>query len=128
VILDSSVILAVVRREPGFESVIEKLEHAAGAGIGAPTLAEAGIVLASRLRLEPRGVLERFLSDFDVQTIPFGEDHWREAVRAFQRFGKGRHPAGLNFGDCMTYAVARLAGQPLLYTGEDFAATDLVAA
>jgi len=57
--------------------------------------------------------------------VSFGEDHWREAARAFRRFGKGRHPAALNFGDCLTYAVARLAGAPLLCVGEDFPQTDL---
>jgi ribonuclease VapC len=128
VILDSSVILAIIRREPGYETLLEKLERAAGTGIGTPTLTEAGIVLASRMNLEPRGVLERFLADFDIATVPFGEDHWREAVHAFRRFGKGRHAAGLNFGDCLTYAVARLARQPLLFTGRDFAGTDIEAA
>lgn len=60
--------------------------------------------------------------------MPFGEAHWREAVEAYRRFGKGRHPAGLNFGDCLTYATAKLAGEPLLFVGEDFPATDLEAA
>ena len=127
-ILDSSVILAIVLREPGFDELIGKLERATGTGIGTPTLTEAGVVIAARLGLEPRAVLERFLSDFDVTPIPFGDDHWREAVSAFQRFGKGRHAAGLNFGDCLTYAVARLSGQALLFTGDDFARTDLESA
>ena len=124
-ILDSSVIVAIVRREPGFEELVRKLEHAAGVGIGTPTLTEAGVVIDAKLGLESRAVLERFLSDFDVTPVPFGEDHWREAIGAFRRFGKGRHAAGLNFGDCLTYAVARLAGQPLLFVGDDFNGTDL---
>ena len=57
--------------------------------------------------------------------IPFTEEHYDAAVDAFERFGKGRHPAALNFGDCLTYAVARLSGLRLLYIGEDFARTDL---
>jgi ribonuclease VapC len=57
--------------------------------------------------------------------VPFGEDHWGAAVDAFLCYGKGRHPAGLNVGDCLTYAVARLAGEPLLCLGDDFARTDL---
>jgi ribonuclease VapC len=61
-----------------------------------------------------------------VQEIPFGEIHWREAVEAFRRFGRGRHPAALNFGDCLTFATAQLTGQALLFTGGDFGQTDLV--
>jgi ribonuclease VapC len=60
--------------------------------------------------------------------VPFGEGHWPVAVDAFIRFGKGRHPASLNFGDCLTYAVARLADQPLICVGDDFAKTDLTTA
>jgi len=57
--------------------------------------------------------------------IEFGEHHWSVALGAFSRFGKGRHPAALNFGDCMTYAIAEVARRPLLCVGEDFAQTDL---
>jgi ribonuclease VapC len=57
--------------------------------------------------------------------VAFGEPHWRAALEAFRRFGKGRHPAGLNFGDCLSYAVARVAGHPLLFVGNDFSCTDI---
>lgn len=57
--------------------------------------------------------------------IPFTDEHWPIAIDAYARFGKGRHAAGLNFGDCLTYAAARLANQPLIYVGENFAKTDL---
>ncbi len=67
------------------------------------------------------------LDELGIQEIPFGELHWREAVDAYRRFGKGRHPAALNFGDCMTYAVASLTGEPLLFVGNDFGHTDLEA-
>jgi ribonuclease VapC len=70
-------------------------------------------------------LLERFLDDWEVQVIPFGESHWRAAMEAFTRYGKGRHPAGLNYGDCMTYASARVAEMPLLFIGNDFAKTDI---
>jgi ribonuclease VapC len=63
-----------------------------------------------------------------LSIIPFSEEHWRAAVDPYTRFGKGRHAAGLNFGDCLTYAVARLAGQPLLFVGDDFSKTDLSSA
>ncbi len=124
-ILDASVIVAIVRREEGYRDLLARLEAADGLGIGAPTLAEAGIVLAARLKIDARTVLDRFLSDFGVAVVPFGEDHWREAMAAWSRFGKGRHRAALNFGDCLCYATARLSGRPLLCTGDDFRRTDL---
>jgi ribonuclease VapC len=74
---------------------------------------------------DPRPQLSRFLREMEVEVIPFTAEHYEVAVDAFERFGKGRHPAALNFGDCLTYAVARLSGLPLLFTGEDFARTDL---
>ena len=64
----------------------------------------------------------------NAQVVPFTEEHFDAAVEAFQRFGRGRHPAGLNFGDCMSYAVATVAGLPLLFTGQDFARTDITTA
>ena len=68
------------------------------------------------------------LDEVGIEQIPFGDHHWREAVDAFLRFGRGRHKARLNFGDCLTYAVARLANEPLLFVGEDFTQTDLALA
>lgn len=124
-ILDTSAILAIVRREPGFEELVGKLEGASAIGIGTPTLVETGIVLGARFPFDPSAILERFLVDFEVAAIPFGDDHWREAVDAYRRFGRTRHAANLNFGDCMTYAVARLSGEPLLFVGDDFSKTDL---
>ncbi|HKR49906.1 MAG TPA: type II toxin-antitoxin system VapC family toxin [Pseudonocardiaceae bacterium] len=72
-----------------------------------------------------RSLLARLLDEADVETIPYTAAHWPVAVDAFARYGKGRHPAALNFGDCLTYATCRLAGRPLLCTGEDFPQTDL---
>jgi ribonuclease VapC len=95
---------------------------------GANVLDSTGIVLAARLRTDSRGFLERFLRRFEIQVLPFEGPDWQEAVFAWQRFGKGRHPAALNFGDCLTYAVARLSGRPLLFVGDDFSKTDLRAA
>jgi ribonuclease VapC len=123
-ILDTSAVVAIFIKEPGFEALVQKL--AAGAsGIGTPTLAETGVVLAARLRADPRPLLMRFVQEFGVALVPFGEVHWREAVEAYQRFGKGRHAASLNFGDCLSYATALLARRPLLCVGDDFRRTDL---
>lgn len=123
--LDSSALLAIVFREPGYERVVERLGSAPAAAAGTPTLAETAIVLSARLGPAADGLLERMLDEFDIQEVPFGEIHWREAADAYRRFGKGSHPAALNFGDCLTYATARLTGESLLYVGEDFAPTDL---
>jgi ribonuclease VapC len=125
VILDSSAIVAIVLREPGFEALVGKVARAEALAVGAPTLAEAGIVLTARLGKDARGLLQGLLREWDAATVAFGEEHWREAVTAYDRFGRGRHAARLNFGDCMAYAVARLADEPLLCTGGDFAKTDL---
>jgi ribonuclease VapC len=128
VIVDSSALIAIVTNEPGHESLIEKLLASSSAGTGTPTLTEAGIVLSSRLGFDAGDLLARIVAAFDIVPVPFGEDHWREAVRAYVRYGRGRHPAGLNFGDCLTYAIARLAGEPVLFIGTDFGLTDLEAA
>ena len=127
-ILDSSVIVALVLREPGHEAILDKLAEASALGIGAPTLAESAIVLAAKLRRDPRALLARLLQEFQIVTVPFGDAHWREAADAYLRFGKGRHAAALNFGDCMAYATAKLAARPLLASGTDFARTDLALA
>jgi ribonuclease VapC len=125
-IVDASALLAIAFREPGWEELLLRIEEAAVVGVGAPTLTEAGIVLHARIGAASHGLLERLLDELGVEEIPFGEVHWREAVDAFRRFGKGYHAAALNFGDCMSYAVARLAGEPLLFTDGDFGLTDVV--
>jgi ribonuclease VapC len=128
-IVDTSALMAVVLRQPGHDMVIAKLAApSAVAGIGTPTVAELGIVLSARLRIDARSHVTDLLDRLDITEVPFGEAHWREAIDAYGRFGRGRHPAALNYGDCLTYAVARLANEPLLYVGDDFAATDLEAA
>jgi ribonuclease VapC len=124
-IVDSSAVVAVFFKEPGFEGLFGKLASAENIGMGAPTLAETGIVLGSRMNVDTRVILARFLQEFGIVVVPFGELHWREAVDAYGRFGRRRHPASLNFGDCMTYATAKLAAKPLLCVGDDFTKTDL---
>ncbi|GMV05912.1 MAG: VapC ribonuclease [Gemmatimonadota bacterium] len=124
-ILDTSALLTIVFREPGFERVLAKVQEAALVAAGTPTLVETGIVLEARLGERAPGLLERLLDELAVEEISFGSNHWREAIRAFRKYGRGRHPAALNFGDCMTYAVARLSGEALLHTGEDFGLTDV---
>ena len=124
-IVDSSAVVAVIQGEPDSEPVFERLLEAEVAGIGTPTLVEAGVVLAARLGVPGRTLLARFVSEIGLTEVAFGQEHWPVAIDAYMRFGKGRHPARLNFGDCLTYATASLAGQPLLCLGDDFARTDL---
>jgi ribonuclease VapC len=124
-IIDTSALLNVIFREQGHPRVIRALASADFVGVGAPTLVEAGIVLAARLGPAGRASLENLVADVRATTIPFGAYHYRAAVTAFERFGKGRHAARLNFGDCMSYATAQIAARPLLCIGEDFPQTDL---
>lgn len=127
-ILDSSVLVVIALDAAGQGDLIRRIHRADFAGVGTPTLAETGLVLNGRLGDDGSGILERILADLAIEEIPLGEAHWREAVAAFRRFGRGRHRAGLNFGDCLTYATASLSGEPLLYVGDDFAKTDIEAA
>jgi ribonuclease VapC len=125
VIVDSSAVVAVLLREPGFEPILDRLSEESAAAIGAATLAETGIVLAAKLGVGGKSLLVRFVQEASLDTVPLGDEHWRVAIDAYLRFGKGRHPARLNFGDCLTYAVAQIAQEPLLYIGDDFTKTDI---
>ncbi len=127
-IVDTSALVAITFAEPGHQALIAKLASAPSAGVGTPTLAETGLVLAARLGRDPRDLVIRLLDEFGIEQVPFGDHHWREAVDAYLRFGKGRHKARLNLGDCLTYAVARLANEPLLFAGDGFPHTDLALA
>ncbi len=124
-ILDTSALVALILQEDGYEELARIASEASVRGVGTPSLVETGIVLHGRVGGVARTALERLLADAEVETIAFTERHWPVALRAFARFGKGRHPAGLNFGDCLTYASAAVAGEPLLCLGDDFAQTDL---
>jgi ribonuclease VapC len=124
-ILDTSAIVAIGLKEPGFEGLLQKLVDTQNAGVGVPTLVETAIVLSARLRRDARGLLSRFLMEGSIATVPFGDAHFAAAVDAWLRYGKGRHLASLNFGDCLSYATAALAGEPLLCIGNDFVHTDL---
>lgn len=124
-ILDTSAILAIIFREATWAELLAAILNQPMVGVGAPTLVETAMVLTSRLGVNAKTELAEMLSDLGVDTIPFQQAHWMVAVEAFERFGKGRHPAALNFGDCLTYSIARLSGRPLLAVGDDFRRTDL---
>mgnify|MGYP001548795038 CR=1 FL=1 len=124
-IIDSSAIVAIVFQEPGYDVMLDKLVDSSFTGIGTPTLVETSIVMTARLGRDATGFMDRLLIELGITEIPFGSDHWRESVKAYCHFGKGRHAAALNFGDCLTYAVAKLSDLPLLCKGNDFRKTDL---
>jgi ribonuclease VapC len=125
VIIDSSAVLAVIGKEPGYDRIVNALAHAERIRIGAPTRLGTGIVLAARLGPRGKTVLARFLQENAIETVAFDEEHVAVALDAYSRFGEGRHPAALNFGDCCAYAIACAAGEPLMCVGEDFRHTDL---
>jgi ribonuclease VapC len=126
-VLDSSAIVAIHLREPGYERLIERIDAAGVVVVGVPTLLETVMVLTSRLGQDARPMLFAFLRRLDAKVVWFSEEHLDAAATAFLRFGRGRHPAALNFGDCMSYAVASVSGMPLLFTGEAFGRTDIAA-
>lgn len=124
-LLDTSAIVAVLLREPLSETLREQIDAARMVAVSSVTMLEAQIVLTNRMGRDALPTLEAFVSEVGAQIVPFTEVHWRLAAEAFIRFGKGRHPAALNFGDCIVYATARQTQLPLLFCGSDFARTDL---
>ena len=124
-VLDTSAVVSLLLQQAEAAALHGVLVDHSPSGMGAPTLVEAAIVLQARLGATGLAALRSFLIEYDVHALPFGDEHWRLAAQAFGMYGKGRHPAGLNYGDCQTYAVAKLSARPLLCVGDDFAQTDL---
>jgi ribonuclease VapC len=123
--VDTSIISAICFREPGFEGYLRFLAHCDTLWMAAPTRLELGIVSANR------GVSElasQLLVNHGIQIISFDETMALAAIEAFECYGKGRHKAALNFGDCCSYALAKTRSIPLLYQGDDFALTDVMSA
>lgn len=126
-IIDSSVLVAILSLEPGYDRFVLAITQAKRRLLAAPTLLETTMVLAGR-REEVLDRLDQFLRTASIETVPFTADHAAVARQTFLRYGKGRHPAALNFGDCIAYATARLEAMPLLFKGDDFRLTDIEAA
>jgi len=124
-IIDSSAIVAIVKAEPEAELFLGMMRSATRLAMGAPLALETSMVLAPR----PLAGLQAFLSQQGVQVVPFSADHLDVAHDAFRRYGKRNgSPANLNYGDCMSYALAKVTGEPLLFKGDDFTHTDIEAA
>lgn len=124
-ILDTSAIISILIFEPGSEDLLRKIESTEYVAIGTPTLFETALALTNKLGVDAFPMVEGFITRCNVRIVAFTRDHLHAAVSGFHRFGKGRHKAKLNLGDCMTYAIASVAGMPLLFTGNDFTHTDL---
>jgi len=129
VIIDSSAIVAILFGEPEAEGFLTRLAMADVCRLSAATFLEVGIVLHRAQAAKRRPAFEEMLRLFAIKIEPVTEQHAFLALDAFERFGKGTgHPAGLNYGDCFSYALAKETGEPLLFKGNDFRRTDLVAA
>lgn len=122
--VDTSIIIAMSMKEPESET-FRPLMGREPVIIGWPTLFEARMVLSGKGFVSAAKIIRRLVETPNVTTVAFDEKHYRAAEEAFERFGRGRHPAALNMGDCFSYAVAALANAPLLFKGHDFGKTDL---
>jgi ribonuclease VapC len=123
--IDSSALLAIVLVEDDAAAFAARIAAPGRKVISAATLLEAAIAAERRGGLEARDRLDRLVARLALEVVPFDATHLGWARDAYRRFGKGRHPAALNLGDCMAYATARHAVLPLLFKGDDFARTDV---
>ena len=124
-VIDASALLAILQDEPERRSFNEAIEAADARLMSVANFVEVSIVLEMRYGAEGVRDLDLFVERAGIQLIGVDVEQARAARRAFSRFGKGRHAAGLNYGDCFAYALAMVLGEPLLYKGSDFAQTDV---
>ena len=127
-VLDTSAFLAIFQDEPERRTFNEVIESADSCVLSVATFVETSMVLESRYGAEGIRDFDLFLSKASISVLPVDVDQAHLARQAFRQYGKGRHPAGLNFGDCISYALAKSLVQPLLYKGQDFSQTDIRAA
>jgi ribonuclease VapC len=128
-IIDSSAIVAILQQEPEARMFSESLEKADVCRMSAATFVETAIVIDSKHNSVLSRKLDGLFKDAEIKLAPFDDVQARIAREAYRDFGKGSgHPARLNFGDCFAYALAKAAGEPLLYKGADFSHTDVASA
>lgn len=127
-VLDSSALLAILFKEPERDSFATALADAGTRLVSSVNALEAAVVVSARKG--PSGVreLDLLFHHAGIEVVSFTEAHLRLAREAWDRYGTGRHRAGLNLGDCCAYALSRHAGEPLLFKGDDFAQTDVARA
>ena len=124
-VVDTSAIIAILQKEPEARAFAEVVEDAVICLISAVSVLEAAIFVQARRHAEGVHRLDALIREADMEIVPFDSDQMLIAREGFRRFGKGRHPAALNFGDCAAYALARAIGEPLLFKGDDFSQTDV---
>lgn len=124
-VVDTSALLAILQDEPERRALTEAIESAASCCLSAATFVETSIVVESRYGAEGLRDLDLLIATASMEIVPVDAEQASVARMGFSRFGKGRHPAGLNYGDCFSYALAKTRGEPLLYKGGDFSLTDV---
>ena len=127
-IVDTSAIIAILFNEDDAESFADAIAAADSCRISAATFVEAAIVIETQTKTGASRQFDAFIRRAGIVIEPVTEEHAHIARQAFIDYGKGRHPAGLNYGDCFSYALAKVSAEPLLFKGKDFAKTDLAAA
>ncbi len=123
--IDSSALLAILLGEAGAIDLVDQILEADAARIGTPTMVETAIVLSNRRGKPSMNEVIELVDELGITVVPFDASQMKIAAGAFERFGRGRHKAGLNFGDCLSYATAAAARDSLLFVGHDFARTDI---
>lgn len=124
-VIDTSALVAIFLAEPERKVLLDLLLQAESRMISAATVLETGIVLEARRGESAGREFDLFVVRANLLVVPVDSDQTEIARSAWRKYGKGRHPAGLNFGDCFAFALAKFAGEPLLAKGTDFAATDI---
>jgi ribonuclease VapC len=124
-VIDTSALIAVIRKEPRWQRFIDRILTEPRPSISAASWVELGLVAIGRLHPGAAAEASQLRSDLLITIVPVDEAQAALAGDAFRRFGRGRHRAGLNFGDCFAYALAKARGEPLLFKGDDFGHTDI---
>jgi ribonuclease VapC len=125
-VIDTSAIVAILFDEPECDHFTESIAAAAVRLVSAVGRVETAFVIEGRKHAAGRERLDRFFRLTDSEIVAVSPEQAEVAVEAFRRFGKGRHRARLNIGDCFAYALAKVTGEPLLFKGSDFAQTDII--
>jgi ribonuclease VapC len=124
-VLDTSAIIAILAREPAADALTTALEADRVRLVSAATVVETSLVILGKYGEAGEPLLDRLLQGIGADVVPVSDEQVTIARDAALRFGRGRHAAGLNFGDCFSYALAVARGEPLLFVGDDFAKTDV---
>ena len=126
IVVDTSALIAILDKEPDANLYAEAIAEADPPLISAATLVELNIVMLNRHGIKAAQIVDRLIQEGGFQVESFTIQHAELARDAYARYGKGQQPAGLNYGDCFSYALAKATGVPLLFKGQDFSKTDIV--